>query len=103
MTKQTKTNNSNYLIDTTFNKVNRLFVLSFEDEEDRTSFSKYYMPKAEIKDLNVSNDGKRFFRCASKKQRNNIRKNMKYVKIIIIQLTIYWIIYIFQSTINLLK
>ena len=24
MTKQTKTNNSNYLIDTTFNKVNRL-------------------------------------------------------------------------------
>ena len=27
MTKQTKTNNSNYLIDPTFNKVNRLFVL----------------------------------------------------------------------------
>ena len=103
MTKQTKTNNSNYLIDTTFNKVNRLFVLSFEDEEDRTSFSKYYMPKAEIKDFKVSNDGKRFFRCASKKQRRKIRKNMKYVKIIIIQLTIYWIIYIFQSTINLLK
>ena len=26
MTKQTKTNNSNYLIDATFNKVKRLFV-----------------------------------------------------------------------------
>ena len=34
MTNQTKTNNLNYLIDPTFNKVNRLFVLSFENEED---------------------------------------------------------------------
>ena len=29
----TKTKNLNYLIDPTFNKVNRLFVLSFENEE----------------------------------------------------------------------
>ena len=80
MTKQTKTNNSNYFIDPTFNKVNRLFVLSFEDEKDRTSFSKYYMPKVEIKDFNVSNDGKRFFRCASKKQRRNIGKIIEMCK-----------------------
>ena len=53
MTNQTKTNNLNYLIDTTFNKVNRLFVLSFEIDEDRTSFSKYYRPKVEIEDFNV--------------------------------------------------
>ena len=45
MIKQTKTNYLNYLIDPTLNKVNRLFVLSFENEEDRTSFSKYYTPK----------------------------------------------------------
>ena len=45
MTNQTKTNNLNYLIDPTFNKVNRLFVLSFENEEDRIYFSKYYTPK----------------------------------------------------------
>ena len=38
MTNQTKTNNLNYLIDPTFIKINRLFVLSFENEEDRTSF-----------------------------------------------------------------
>ena len=38
MTNQTKTNNLNYLIDPTFSKVNILFVLSFEDEEDRTFF-----------------------------------------------------------------
>ena len=61
MTNQTKTNNLNYLIDPTFNKVNRLFVLSFENEEDRTYFSKYYTPKVEIKDFNVLIDGKSFF------------------------------------------
>ena len=60
MTNQTKTNNLNYLIDPTFNKVNRLFVLSFENEEDRTYFSKYYTPKIEIKDFNVLIDGKSF-------------------------------------------
>ena len=62
MTNQTKTNNLNYLIDLTFNKVNRLFVLSFENEEERASFSKYYTPKVGIiKDFNVLIDGKSFF------------------------------------------
>ena len=51
MTKQTKTNNLNYLIDPTFNKVNRLFVLSFENGDGRTSFSKYLTPNVEIKDF----------------------------------------------------
>ena len=41
MTHQTKTNNLNYLVDPTFNEVNRLIFWSFENEEDRTSFSKY--------------------------------------------------------------
>ena len=40
MSNQTKNNNLNYLIDATFTKVNRLFISSFENEEDRTSFSK---------------------------------------------------------------
>ena len=34
MTNQTNTNNVSYLIDPTFNKVNRLFVLSIKNEED---------------------------------------------------------------------
>ena len=41
MTNQTQNNNLNYLIDPTFTKVNRLLVLSFENENDRTPFSKY--------------------------------------------------------------
>ena len=61
MTNQTKTNHLNHLIVSTFTKVNRLFVLSFKNKEDRTSFSKYYVPKVEVKDFNVLIDGKSFF------------------------------------------
>ena len=61
MTNQTQNNNLNYLIEPTFTKVNRLFVLSFENEDDRTSFSKYYVPNVQIKDFNVLIDGKSFF------------------------------------------
>ena len=53
MSKQSKNNNLNDLIDLTFTNVNRLFVLLFENENDRTSFSKYYVQKVEIKDFNV--------------------------------------------------
>ena len=67
MTNQTKTNHLNHLIDPTFTKVNRLFVLSFKNEEDRTSFSKYYVPKVEIKDFNMLIDGKSFFDVPVKK------------------------------------
>ena len=41
MANQTKNNTLNDLIDPKFTKVNKLFVLAFENEEDRTSFSKY--------------------------------------------------------------
>ena len=63
MTNQTQNNNLDYLIDSTFTKVNRLFVLSFENENDRTSFSKYYAPSVQIKDFNVIIDGKSFLTC----------------------------------------
>ena len=49
------------MIDPIFTNVNRLFVLTFENEDDRTSFSKYYVSKVEIKDFNVLIDGKLFF------------------------------------------
>ena len=62
MSNQTKNNNLNHLIDPTFTNVNRLFVLTFENEDDRTSFSKYYVPKVEMKDFNVLIDGKSFLK-----------------------------------------
>ena len=49
------------MIDPTFTKVNRLFLLSFQNENDRTSFSKYYVPNVQIEDFNGLIDGKSFF------------------------------------------
>ena len=51
----------NYLINPRFQGVNRLFVLSFENENDRTSHTTYYLPKVEIKDYNVMIDGRNLF------------------------------------------
>ena len=66
MSNQTKNNSLNYLIDPTFTNVNRLFVLFFENEDGRTSISKYYVPKVDIKDSNVLIDGKPVFEIPAK-------------------------------------
>ena len=47
-----------HLINPRFQGVNRLFVLSFENDDQRKSHSKYYLPKVEIKGYNVMFDGK---------------------------------------------
>ena len=51
----------NDLINSSFQGVSRLFVLSFENENYRTSHSTYYFPKVEIKYYNVMIDDKNFF------------------------------------------
>ena len=61
MPNQTKNINLNDLINPTFTDVKRLFVVCYENENDRTSFSKYYIPKVEIKDFNVLTNKKPFF------------------------------------------
>ena len=50
----------NHLINPRFQGVNRLFVLSFDNENDRTSHSTYYLTKVGIKDYNVMIDGRNF-------------------------------------------
>ena len=40
----------NYLINLSFQELNRLFVLPFENENGRTSHSTYYLPKVEMTD-----------------------------------------------------
>ena len=69
MSNQTKNKNLNYLIDPAFTNVNRLFVLSYENENDGNSFSKYYVPSAEIKDFNVLTDGEPFFEIPVKNKK----------------------------------
>ena len=52
--------NLNDLIEPSFQGVNRLFVLAFENDEQKTSNKRYYIPNVEIKDYNVMIDGKTF-------------------------------------------
>ena len=44
-----------------FQGVNRLFVAAFKNDTERTSNKKYYIPNVEIKDYNVTINGKNFF------------------------------------------
>ena len=69
--------NLNHLIEPSFQGVNRLFVLAFEDDAQRTSNKRYYIPNVEIKDYNVMIDGKNFFDQPVKNNKvtyENIRK-----------------------------
>ena len=81
MTIQSNNNNLNSLIDPTFTKVKRLFVLSFAriagenntTKDHRNSFSHYYLPNVEIKDFNILIYGKSFFDLPVK--RRSLREN----------------------------
>ena len=44
ITKSKQNRYLNHLVDPSFQGVNRFFVLSFENENDRTSHSTYYLP-----------------------------------------------------------
>ena len=77
MTNQTQNNNLNYLIDPTFTKINRLFVLSFKNEDDRTSFSKYQVPNIQRKYFNVLIDGKSFFDMPIKNEEETYEQIIK--------------------------
>ena len=80
MCKQTKANNLNYLIDSTFSRANRSFVLSFENKNDRISFSKYYTQSAEINNFTVLIDGKKLSWCSDKKKKNTHEANIEMSK-----------------------
>ena len=56
-----RNSNLNHLVEPSFQGVNRLFVLAFENDAQRISKKRYYIPNAEIKDYNVMIDGKNFF------------------------------------------
>ena len=67
-----------YLIDPSFQGVNRLFILSFEDNAPSTSDMRYFLPTVEIKDNNIMIDGQTFFDQPVKnnlRTYDNIKKN----------------------------
>ena len=53
MTTEAVNNSLNILIDPTFTNVNRLFVLAYQNADDRQSFSQFYLPNVLVKDFNV--------------------------------------------------
>ena len=69
--------NLNYLAEPSFQGINRLFVLAFEGDTQRTSHSGYYLPNVEIKDYNIKINGENFFDQPIKNNKvtyENIRK-----------------------------
>ena len=66
----------NHLINPILQGINRVFVLSFENKDDRTSHSAYYLSEVEIKDYNVMIDGKNFF----DQPINNITKTYENIR-----------------------
>ena len=60
--------NLNYVIEPTFQGVNRLFVLAFENDAQRKVHSGYYLPNVEIKKYNVMVNGENFFGQPNKRQ-----------------------------------
>ena len=53
MTTEAVNNNLNILIDPTFTNVNRLFVLTYQNADDRQSFSQFHLLNVMVKDYNV--------------------------------------------------
>ena len=53
--------NLNHLVKPSFQGINRLFVLAFENDDDRTSDDQYYLLAVEIKDYNIMINGENFF------------------------------------------
>ena len=49
--------NLNHLVEPSFQGVNRLFVLAFENDNQRTSYERYYLPTVGIKDYNIVING----------------------------------------------
>ena len=61
MTTEAVNNNLNILIDPTFTNFNRLFVLAYQNADDRQLFSQFYLPRVMVKDFNVVIDKLAFF------------------------------------------
>ena len=71
-----KNPNLSHLVEPSFQGVNRLFVLAFENDDDRTSSDEYYLPTVEIKDYNIVINGENVFDqpIKNKVTYDNIRK-----------------------------
>ena len=61
VTLKTQSPYSDYLINLSFQEVNRLFISLFENNEDTAAHTEYFPPKVQIKDYNVIIDRQKVF------------------------------------------
>ena len=92
--------NLNCLVEPSFQRVTRLFVVAFEDDTTRTSNKICYLPNVEIKDYNVMIDGKNFFDQAIKDKHMKTLEKLLPVKEMIIQQIVYQIMLTSEITIK---
>ena len=95
-------NNLNILIDLTFTNVNRLFVLAYgvDNNNDRKSFSRFYLPRVMVKDYNVIIDKLAFFDLPIKNEEEAYEKIIDISKNNEIQQVIYLIMTTLKNIIN---
>ena len=87
--------NLNHLVEPSFQGVNRLFVLVFENDTQRTSAKGYYLPNVDIKDYNVMINVENFVDQPIKNNKvtyENIRK-IATGQEMTTQLVVCWIIH----------
>ena len=73
----TQNPNLNHLVEPSFQRVNRLFVLAFENDDNRASDDQFYLPTVETKDYNIMINGENVFDQPIKNNKityENIRK-----------------------------
>ena len=69
--------NLNHLVETSFQGVNRFFILAFENDTQITSYSSHYLPNVDKKDYNIMINGENLFDQPIKNNKvtyENIRK-----------------------------
>ena len=91
-----------FLIESKFQRVNKLFVLSFENDNDRKVRMGHYLPNVELKDYNVMTDAKNVFDKPAKINMttyNNIQKLQQF-KDMITKLVVCWIMIISVNAIK---
>ena len=69
--------NLNHLVEPSFQGINRIFILAYEGDTQRTSAKGYYLPNVEIKDYDIMINGENFFDQPIKNNKvtyENIRK-----------------------------
>ena len=75
----TQNPNLNHLVQSSFQGINRFFVLAFESDTYRRSSKRYNLPNVDRKDCNVMIDGKNFFHQPIKNDKTTYENDFMFL------------------------